>query len=99
MSLSLLYLQIHQNGQTHEATQAVQTLAEVAATQHEAMGQSVNVELSSEAAAQAVASLAEASMGQDGPQIILTGDASGLAGGDGSQNKCKYISILFAFIT
>ncbi|XP_064633059.1 nuclear respiratory factor 1-like isoform X2 [Lineus longissimus] len=67
---------IQHNGQTHEANQAVQTLAEVAASQQEVGVHSQTLELNSDAAAHAVATLAEATINQDG-QIILTGDALG----------------------
>ena len=72
------------NGQSsHEATQAVQTLAEVAANQQEAasvLAAPVSVEVNNDAASQAVATLAEATLNPDG-QIILTGDSSVLGGG------------------
>lgn len=65
----------------------MQTLADVAATHNEVghaiVGSNatpVSVEMNSEAAAQAVATLTEATLSQDG-QLILTGDAS-LGAGD-----------------
>lgn len=64
-----------------EATQAVQTLAEVAASVTDGSG-TISVDLNSEAAAQAVATLAEATLNSDG-QIILTGE-DGTQGREGS---------------
>ena len=62
----------------HEASQAVQTLAEVAASQQDLIGQgNVAVEVNSDATAQAVATLAEATINSDG-QIILTSDPNSL---------------------
>ena len=72
-------------GQSQEATQAVQTLAEVAASQHEVTSLhpgNVAVEVNTDTGPQTV-QLAEATLNQDG-QIILTSDAANaLAGGDG----------------
>lgn len=74
-----------QNGQPqHEATQAVQTLAEVAATHQEVpqvlhtgnMSIQVNAD---EANQQGVATLAEATINSEG-QLVLTGDASAFSG-------------------
>lgn len=79
------YFQFHPsqlNGHTvHEANQAVQTLAEVAANQQEAgmVHNSVSVEMNHDGTPHAIATLAEATLNQDG-QIILTGDASSLGG-------------------
>ena len=61
----------------HEASQAVQTLADVAASQHDLMGHgNVAVEVNSDATAQAVATLAEATINEQG-QLVLT-DPNGL---------------------
>ncbi|XP_013414773.1 nuclear respiratory factor 1 isoform X1 [Lingula anatina] len=69
---------VHAIPHGHEATQAVQTLAEVAANQQGGQQTPVTVEMNSEAATHAVATLAEATL-NDG-QIILTGEH---LGGDG----------------
>ena len=62
----------------HEASQAVQTLAEVAASHQDLMGHgNVAVEVNGDATAQAVATLAEATINSDG-QLILTSDPNGL---------------------
>lgn len=66
--------------QKHEATQAVQTLAEVAASHQDGVGVTpVSVEMADGTAT--VTALTGASIGQNG-QIILTGDGAigGLSG-------------------
>ena len=56
----------------------MQTLAEVAASQQEVgLNQTATVEISQDGNPHAVATLAEATLNQDG-QIILTGDAGNL---------------------
>ena len=81
------FTQIHQNG--NEATQAVQTLADIATGQEQGDGQriaqlgAVNVDLANADGTQTVTTLAEATIGPDG-QIILTGE-------DGTQSSTCYI--------
>ncbi len=69
---------------TQEATQAVQTLAEVAASQQEVGGMqmgNVTVEINTESGPQTV-QLAEATLNQDGQIILTTDAANALAGGE-----------------
>ncbi|KFW82566.1 Nuclear respiratory factor 1, partial [Manacus vitellinus] len=67
-----------QTTQASEATQAVASLAEaaVAASQEMQQGATVTMALNSEAAAHAVATLAEATL-QGGGQIVLSGETAG----------------------
>ena len=74
-----------QNGQPqHEATQAVQTLAEVAAT-HQEVPQALHagnmsIQVNADDTGQgSVATLAEATINSEG-QLVLTGDASAFTG-------------------
>lgn len=72
---------IQQNGPQQEANQAVQTLAEVAAS-HQDVPQVIQGNVAVEVADQAnqgVATLAEATINADG-QLILTGDTSAFSG-------------------
>ncbi|XP_018602542.1 nuclear respiratory factor 1 isoform X1 [Scleropages formosus] len=70
-----------QTPQASEATQAVASLAEaaVAATQEMPQGATVTMALNSEAAAHAVATLAEATL-QGGGQIVLAGETAAAVG-------------------
>ncbi|XP_027765568.1 nuclear respiratory factor 1-like [Empidonax traillii] len=70
-----------QTTQASEATQAVASLAEaaVAASQEMQQGATVTMALNSEAAAHAVATLAEATL-QGGGQIVLSGETAAAVG-------------------
>lgn len=70
-----------QTTQASEATQAVASLAEaaVAASQEMQTGATVTMALNSEAAAHAVATLAEATL-QGGGQIVLAGETAAAVG-------------------
>ena len=69
------------NGGQQEANQAVQTLAEVAASQHELHPASLgNPNVAVEVNDSTVAQLAEATLNHDG-HIILTSDAANALGG------------------
>uniref|UniRef100_A0A493TTN6 Nuclear respiratory factor 1 n=1 Tax=Anas platyrhynchos platyrhynchos TaxID=8840 RepID=A0A493TTN6_ANAPP len=95
-----------QTTQASEATQAVASLAEaaVAASQEMQQGATVTMALNSEAAAHAVATLAEATL-QGGGQIVLSGETAAAVGaltgvqdanGKGA-TKGKARSCLFSF--
>uniref|UniRef100_A0A2K6GK23 Nuclear respiratory factor 1 n=1 Tax=Propithecus coquereli TaxID=379532 RepID=A0A2K6GK23_PROCO len=85
-----------QTTQASEATQAVASLAEaaVAASQEMQQGATVTMALNSEAAAHAVATLAEATL-QGGGQIVLSGETAAavgaLTGVQDANAGCKWI--------
>ncbi|XP_042323263.1 nuclear respiratory factor 1 isoform X5 [Sceloporus undulatus] len=91
-----------QTTQASEATQAVASLAEaaVAASQEMQQGATVTMALNSEAAAHAVATLAEATL-QGGGQIVLSGETAAAVGAltgvqdaNGRQTKIDHILIV-----